>query len=525
MLFSKLKNHKGFTLVIAYSLIATLIILTSAVIFRAVNESNFVQRDIAYTQAFYLAEGALSQVAYQLGFNVANHLSINPLVVPIYTPANFTITYSLTPIGAPDQPFTENGLFKHITYYQLTATAIHQRFNTPVTLNQRICLKKAYTFQHAVFYQDDLELFPGKPMTFAGPVHCNNDIYVGSNNTTLTIDTDYFRSAASIFHSRKDTDGGGMTNSIVSILKNGTSDFFAMKIGAEQALDCDRADWTDASQTRWAGTVKSSVHGVSTLAVPVVGSVSPTGYYAQNADLKIVDGRAYNKSGTDITSSLPAGTIDDPAGPANTFMNNREGKIVTVTTIDMAKLNSSGYFPVNGLLYVTRSDATSAQPNGVRLNNGSQLASNLTVVSNTPVYIQGDYNKSGANKRSTAVICDAITLLSSNWGTGTAPNNTEVNTAFIAGIKPTPETGLLTYSGGLENYTRLLENWTGKSLTIKGSFVELWFSQIASGNWKGSYYSAPNRVWSYDTDFNDPAKLPPFTPFAVELQKIAWWKS
>ena len=273
------------------------------------------------------------------------------------------------------------------------------------------------------------------------------------------------------------------------------------------------------------------MYGVTTLAAPAVGSIQPNGYYADNAGLKIIK----NSGGTwEITSNgspiamtdLPADTITE-----STFYDNREGKNVTTTDIDMAKLNSSGYFPGNGLLYVTRQDATAAQPNGVRLKQGSTLANKLTVVSNNPVYIQGNYNN--VDKKGAAVICDAVNILSNNWSdtnsalglSSRVASATTVNTAFIAGNVPTPEGGG-TYSGGLENYPRLHENWTGRTLTIRGSFVELWPSSIAMGTWLygGNRYTAPTRNWDYDTDFNDSSNLPPFTPFAVEIDTIAWWQ-
>jgi hypothetical protein len=129
------------------------------------------------------------------------------------------------------------------------------------------------------------------------------------------------------------------------------------------------------------------------------------------------------------------------------------------------------------------------------------------VVSNDPVYIQGDYNS--AYKKPAAIISDAVTILSSNFGTGNQPpETTTTNAAFIAGIKPTAGSQ---YSGGFENYLRFLEDWTGKNLNVTGSFVEQGASQIAQGNW-GSYYKPPNRNWNFDSSFNNSDNLPPFTP-------------
>jgi len=60
--------------------------------------------------------------------------------------------------------------------------------------------------------------------------------------------------------------------------------------------------------------------------------------------------------------------------------------------------------------------------------------------------------------------------------------------------------------------------------------VSLWNSQIATGTWKygaqgsNSQYTAPIRNWNYDTSFSSGTSMPPFTPWAVEIRKGAWWK-
>jgi len=69
---------------------------------------------------------------------------------------------------------------------------------------------------------------------------------------------------------------------------------------------------------------------------------------------------------------------------------------------------------------------------------------------------------------------------------------TTYNCAFIAGIKTTTDTS---YNGGLENYPRLHEKWSGVNLNITGSFVALWNSAIATGNWSNASYSPPIRNW------------------------------
>jgi len=88
--------------------------------------------------------------------------------------------------------------------------------------------------------------------------------------------------------------------------------------------------------------------------------------------------------------------------------------------------------------------------------------------------------------------------------------NTYVNAVFVSGIVPRrPRQGY----GGLHNYPRFLENWSGKSLFIQGSFLQLNFSTASTGPQEQEtyepgqdpptseylgYYSAPNRRWGYD---------------------------
>jgi hypothetical protein len=65
---------------------------------------------------------------------------------------------------------------------------------------------------------------------------------------------------------------------------------------------------------------------------------------------------------------------------------------------------------------------------------------------------------------------------------------------------------------------------------MTGSFVSLWASQIATGDWKygqqgsNSQYTAPVRNFAYETSFSSGTSLPPFTPWAVEITRGAWWE-
>ncbi|MBN2097473.1 MAG: hypothetical protein JW714_03215, partial [Candidatus Omnitrophica bacterium] len=318
-------------------------------------------------------------------------------------------------------------------------------------------------------------------------------------------------------------------------------------------LDSDNPNWASESQSRWQGTVQSAVHGVTRLAAPQVRSIQDDGYYANEAGLKITNDTVMEGENQLVNGvHMPAGTITT----TESFYNNREGKTVKMTEIDLRKLagydgtetpgalpNFPPHLPDNGLLYASRDDAGELFQPGIRLANGALIdkEGGLTVVTEDPLYIQGDYNTD--TKKPAAVICDALNILANGWqdtdsGVGLSnaarkAQETTINTAFIAGIDTSdPETGK--YNGGLENYPRLHENWSNVNLNINGAFLALWDSAIAQGEWHygspGSgdswlaQYTAPRRIWNYDPIFNNPLTLPPLTPWAVQIQRVAWWK-
>jgi hypothetical protein len=286
------------------------------------------------------------------------------------------------------------------------------------------------------------------------------------------------------------------------------------------------------------------------------------GYFHANADLVVINTKVYNKLGVDITALMPPGFVQN-----RTLWDQRENRMVTCTQINVGRLGDMDgialtkdpcpHYPPNGLLYASRTDSVPGQPNGVILTNGSEInvpdrwnsnnyggtspvytgppptgaypfgpaeQMGLTVVTPTPLYVHGNYNTK--SKKPAAVITDTINLLSTAWDFTKTPgqiktaNATTYNLAMITGNQNTTPGH---YNGGFENLPRFHENWTGKNCTITGSFVNTWFSQVATGPWVygGAWYSAPNRIWSYETMF-DQGKLPPFTPMVVTTRTVAW---
>jgi hypothetical protein len=125
---------------------------------------------------------------------------------------------------------------------------------------------------------------------------------------------------------------------------------------------------------------------------------------------------------------------------------------------------------------------------------------------------------------------DAVTILSSAWSdannSGTAIGsrnavNTTINAATLEGIVPSNGSH---YSGGVENFLRLLESWSGQTLTYNGSIVVLFPSQYATGFWPGTgtVYNPPTRDWGFDVNFNNASLLPPLTPKIKGTIRGSW---
>jgi hypothetical protein len=191
---------------------------------------------------------------------------------------------------------------------------------------------------------------------------------------------------------------------------------------------------------------------------------------------------------------------------------------------------------------------------GATLNLGATcgpIPCGLTIASENPVYIQGDYNApptgvfTGASVAA-AVAADSVTLLSDNWndvnsfiypyalGTGGARQAVQsaYRVALIAGKGiPFPQIpGACSCDdfgtdGGVHNFLRYLETWSGVNAYYYGSMVSFYFNRQGVGTYKNSgyVYSPPNRHYQFDTNFSQgPAYLPPRTPVLRSVNTIGF---
>ncbi len=167
----------------------------------------------------------------------------------------------------------------------------------------------------------------------------------------------------------------------------------------------------------------------------------------------------------------------------------------------------------------------------------------LTVATNAPVYIDGNFNSDGNSATGNAttpddgstgigsaaytespvcVAADAVTLLSSSWSDTASLKNknnatsTEYATALLVGLQPTTNTA---NSGGAHNLPRFLESWSGQTATLRGSLATLFSCKVATQPFTGNYYGAPNRNWGFDQIFKN-GHYPPITPKVMSYRRI-----
>jgi hypothetical protein len=247
------------------------------------------------------------------------------------------------------------------------------------------------------------------------------------------------------------------------------------------------------------------------------------------------------------------------SGRPNQFYDGREDLRPDLLDINVAALRAwVNTDPVNNrvdILFVHLRGATpGSNPRdypAVRLVNGAELpnswspveAGGLSVATSAPLYVQGDYNT--VNWKPAAFFSDAITFLSNGWNDANQANYahraaaplTTVHAAIAAGHSATTcdwfraGCGAPVYGGGLENFPRFLENWSGRTFRYVGSLVSLFESRLSLGDWgnsinpgfsNGAYYSAPTRDWSFDIRFRDPRLLPPGTPRVGTVMQTAF---
>ena len=441
-------------------------------------------------------------------------------------------------------------------------------------------------FQATAFFEDNLELYHTAPMSIGGLVHTNSEAYVSSStsdssNASLTFTGNLSHVSGYVDGKWTEVDpitkvaterdappqawnwtGYSANTSFPPAYANGGKDKQVDQVNRIEPLGADSATLLHPA-TDENGNPTGDKNPNDDSMREMIEPPTNTGAYPDPTP--IADRRLYNKAGIRIHISSKASskgkityttTVTTQNGTSlsgsqknaiidalsqSSIYDRREAANVDVTTLDVGAINSvlNGASGFNNIIYIDQTTNTGAlsstSPQAIRLTNGSTLPSEgLTVASQNPVYIQGDYNTSNQSTRgSAAVFADAVTILSNSWqDTNSAgdlstrvASTTTVNTAIVAGFLPSgwtnPDTGAqYGYSGGLNNFPRFLEDWKGKTFNYTGSMIELFTSQVAIGEWDtGTTYVPPVRVWNFDSNFVD--NPPPGSLDAVSIGRGA----
>lgn len=421
-------------------------------------------------------------------------------------------------------------------------------YNMKAAVEQDVQLAAIPVFQFAIFYAMDLEINPGPVMKVTGKVHSNANLYTAPQTGLEYVDS--VSAVGEIYNHRApgDNTGGPLVAPVYDAEHVPHVSSLTLPIGTNNSPDAVRA----ILQVPPFGENPSSLIGAQRLynETTLVIVTTPTNVIVRAGQW---DGFALVLPDVPATTNIPAHYSFITTNLS--FTDQREGKPTLTTELNVgalnawmtnagAALNAMAQFQLGhriNSVYVTDLRAASGKLAVVRVSNGQQLPPDgLTVATAQPLYVWGHFNAPNTtpgytNTTSTkpaALMGDAITVLSVNWtdakstaslGQRSAASTT-VNAAFLSGIVPTTTAYGGHYSGGVENFPRFLEDWSGKTFTYNGSMVVMFPSQFAASYWiaPGTYYNPPNRQWAFDHNFLDYRKLPPCTPLVRKLIRAQW---
>jgi hypothetical protein len=537
----------------------SMVIITGALNW-ASNNALLIQRNNQYFTASAAAEAATEKVLAQMNYDfltqgaavVAANMSSYQTLVPTIAEneawsrfsfrdgggnPNATTVTNVLPWGYTSLQSQYTGLNAWAATYRVVSSAreLNTRHNVKAAVQQEFQIANIPIFQFAIYYSMDLEINPGPNMNITGRVHGNSTIYT-QPQATLTFQSDV-TAVGNIIQAKSPLDPLARTSGTVTFQKEHDSGVASLNlpIGTNNSPAAVRAilEVPPVSEDPNSIIGKQRFYNKSDLIVLV-----------SNSTVRVMSGLFNN-----FATTIPAAQYTNFLQTNVSFFNTREAKTVKTTQLDVAKLRT--WSQTNTTLSLGRDvraiyiadlrSQTSSTESGVRIINGQTLPSmGLTVTTPNPLYVKGHFNAPSAYLGTTnttgtlpsALIGDSINVLSVNWNDANSTlalgsrnaDDTTVNAAFLGGIVPSNGTY---YSGGVENFPRFLEDWSGETFTYNGSMVVMFYSQISTGPWLGTgttynIYNAPTRNWTFDLNFLDPTKLPPGTPELRKLVRGQW---
>lgn len=542
--------------------------------------------NIQYPTANFTSIPLPTQALFPSIPNFTASTGANPASGTPFTVANYKITAvdpqlgALASVSTSPPPSRGQNLGTASYYYLATADVTMPAFaGKPVSIKLRRVFEKKLEspWNYAIYYIDRLEIHPGPPFTVTGWVHTNERLYTAHSSLTFGSKVTYTDDWG-VAYAPGDQSHNGQTPAAPGQPSN-------LPPARDQAKQPFGMDSTSIFSTTDASANNDSYREL--VERPSSASPDPIAearYYNQASVRILIDGSNVvtikNSSDTTVTGSSTGNNLKlyqvfTAALTKNeSIKDNREAATMRVATLDMEKIYKA-LTPVasggtgelvntgfNGVIYISDTSGSATVKRGIRLKNGAKMPTGgLTVASDNPVYIQGDYNTgrtknssgtvtaetpsntanngtgspvvAGYTKQPCAVLGDAVMILSNSWSDAASFNDlstriaspTTVNTAIVSGIVPSGlvGSGANSYSGGAENFTRFLEKWgSGTTFTYNGSMVQLFLSKQNTGYWgSANVYDPPKRQWAFDTLFY--TNPPPGTLTIVSYNKERWF--
>lgn len=482
-------------------------------------------------------------------------------------------SYTALPVGSVPPPAFGPNTWQYSYFYLASVDVAVPALGTntgTVTAKVRRVFEKKFDmpWTYAMLYMDDLEFQPSNSFSITGPVQTNGSLYIGTSNFSATDRVSYSGDYVNGYSPNDTTHSGSAA--APNFPANMPPGLASPYLPFGWNVDLSSSD-TNPNNDNYHDIIETPNGSYS-------DPLANMRMYNQ-ADYRVMIDSSNNITITDYNGSNVTGSKYNAIANAITtnqaIQDNREGTYVRLATLDVTALSAKvtdGTLTVNNnantglVLYIkdtsTNGTTISSKIGGtgttvntteraIRLKNGGTLpSSGLTIVSENPVYIQGDYNTgssappsdsgtftdpdaSGYARKLAAVYADAINVLSGAWvdtnSTLSISNriatSTTINAALVTGEVPS---GNGKYSGGGEGFVRFLEDWqkNSQTFTYYGSMIELFNSATATGAYSSSasIFKQPGLHWYYDdTSFSSGAP-PGNLQIAAYLQQQRWYQ-
>ncbi len=263
-----------------------------------------------------------------------------------------------------------------------------------------------------------------------------------------------------------------------------------------------------------------------------------------------------NVANAGLATSVDCASYNTSTGALLTNASDQEGAANPVSGARHVLKLVDGGMSAAGLSYLPITPPASGCTQSAANPTG---CGGFTIVSENPVYIQGNYNSSAVDPfwgtataatptqtphSASSIVADSVTVLSNSWsdftslvypdvsGNRTPAAQAYYRTAISAGKSvPFPQPGFASVAndfgtdGGMHNFLRYLESW-GQTLNYDGSLVSMYYSEYNTGTYKdgpgGDVYAPPPRNYYFDVLFLTPGNLPPATPQFQDIDNLSY---